>query len=131
MCLDVDFEGNVLREATPTARKAHKCDECDRTIEPGEKYRLYVVVSWDSGFEQWTMCAHCWGTIELGAALTGCPKNWFWGMIHDLGDSDGGYVGDILTHDLTVSQRMAMLRTVVGRRQKWRDRHGALLPVPA
>ncbi|WP_427501345.1 hypothetical protein ACQE3E_06490 [Methylomonas sp. MED-D] len=39
------------------ARKAHRCDECCRTIQPGERYE-YVFGVWDRP-EQFRTCQHC------------------------------------------------------------------------
>lgn len=130
MCLDVDAEITVLRDATPKARKPHSCSECARTIEPGERYWLSVVINWGYGndLEEWRMCANCWATIVLGTQLTGCPRNWWWDKIHDLDPDDGGFVGDILHHPgLTRANRLSMLRTVAGRRRQWQHRDGTLM----
>lgn len=135
MCLydDGDDYGiTLVQRGERKARTEHKCSECSRVIDAGERYQYWVTVGGDMG--GWTttkMCAHCWGTIELGAALTGCPKYWYWDMVHDLSPDDGGFVGDILgNHDLDQADRYKVLRTVVGRRCRWRNRRGDLLPVP-
>lgn len=132
MCLDVEVEGELLDSGTRRARKEHRCDECKRAIEPGETYRFWTVKDWDSsGVGTSKMCAHCYATIELGAALTGCPKCWFWDMVHDLDPENGGFVGDIIVnHTLPKPAHLAMLRTVIGRRKGWRRKDGTLLPLP-
>lgn len=133
MCLDVDCEYDMIRDPIwRTARKEHTCDECRRTIEPRERYWTYVSKEWGADhLDTWRMCAHCRGTIDLGAALTGCPKSYFWDQVHSLEADDGGFVGDIIVnHDLTDAEKFKMLRTVVGRRKQWRRRDGSLLPLP-
>lgn len=130
MCLDVYSECTTIRDSSPRARKPHKCTECSRTIEPGERYRLWVVIEWgySGDLVEWRMCTHCWATIVLGCSLTGCPRNWWWSLVHDLSPDDGGFVGDILAHDdLRRADRLRMYRTVVGRRSKWRHRDGSLM----
>jgi len=132
MCLDVDVEHDLIRAADPKARKPWQCEECNRTIEPGERYHLEVVAPWGEGrIAEYRLCVHCDGTLNLGVAFTGCPKSWYFGFIHDLNEEAASFVADILRHDLTGSQRISMLRTVVGRRRLWRRADGSLLPVPA
>lgn len=135
MCLYVENEDTLLSSGTRRARIAHKCDECRRTIDPGETYRYWTSISAEGdGIGTQKMCAHCWNTIELGAAFTGCPKAWWWEQIHDLSAYDeGGFVADILRNEehttLTTSQKRAMIRCVRGYRRRWRDKHGNLLPL--
>lgn len=45
-------------EATPVARIAHECNDCGRTIRPGERYHRGAGMD---GFTAWTWkeCAHC------------------------------------------------------------------------
>ena len=137
MCLydDGDSYGFVsMGSGERRARVEHKCLECRGVIDPGERYRYWTAIDTEAG--GWItnkMCAHCWGTIELGAALTGCHKYWYWEYVHDL-DVEMGFVGNCLGdegHDLRPADRYRLLRTVVGRRQQWCRRSGELLPVPA
>lgn len=131
MCLDVEIDHVELSSGERRARKAHTCDECNRSIEPGERYQFWSVIEEDGVLRTWKMCAHCHATIEVGAALTGCDRSWFWGEVHNLDPDSGGFVGDILVnHDLTIGEKRRVMRCVLGRRKGWRDRHGALLPVP-
>lgn len=134
MCLYVDTDDywTHLDSGEHRARVEHKCNECSRVIDPAETYQYWTGLS-DGDFVMSKMCAHCWGTIELGSKLTGCPKNWFWSFIHDL-DPEMGFVGNCLGdegHDLGQADRYRLLRTVIGRRRKWRTRSGDLLPIPA
>lgn len=39
-------------------RKPHRCDECKRTIEPGESYER-IVGKWEGDFETWIFCDEC------------------------------------------------------------------------
>lgn len=133
MCLDVECEYDLIGDPTwRTARKPHRCDECSRTVDVGERYWHYAYKEWGaSTVDDARLCAHCRMTIELGAALTGCPMSWWFGSVHSLEGDEGGFVGDILVnHDLATRDRYRMLRTVVGRHKQWRRRDGSLLPVP-
>lgn len=47
-----------LRESTPTARKAHRCDWCYGTIQPGEKYRRSTNI-YDDHLYDWVACVAC------------------------------------------------------------------------
>ncbi len=48
----------------PVARKAHRCDDCNRTIELGETYRYSKGLSEDGDFGVWKDCAHCLAFLE-------------------------------------------------------------------
>lgn len=134
MCIYVENEMvTYLGDGERKARKEHCCHECKRTIDSGERYRFWTYVDLDmGGIETDKMCSHCWNTIELGAAFTGCPKAWYWGEIHKLRDphGDGSFVADILgEHALTVAQQRVMVRCVRDFRRTWRGPDGALLPL--
>lgn len=45
-------------EYFPTARKEHKCCECQRTIKPGERYQLYSGV-WEGAGMSFKTCREC------------------------------------------------------------------------
>jgi hypothetical protein len=40
------------------ARKAHRCDECRRTIAVGESYLISTGL-WEQGWDKFYTCAHC------------------------------------------------------------------------
>lgn len=42
----------------PTARNAHRCDECRRAITPGERYSRTAAV-WEGDFFTNVACLHC------------------------------------------------------------------------
>src|SRR5690606_37845746 len=69
MCLWVDVDYTELDSGERRARKPHKCDECFRTIDPGERYQYWTIAQ-DGTVETQRMCAHCWNTIILGSAFT-------------------------------------------------------------
>jgi hypothetical protein len=133
MCIYVENEEwTYLSSGERRARVSHKCEECDRTIDPGEPYRYWTGIDEAMGqIVTQKMCQHCWNTIDLGAEFTGCPRNWYWSVVHDLSARDeGGFVADILyEHDLTISQKRAMVRCLRGYRRRWRDGHGNVLPL--
>ena len=53
------FEPDLHRELWPKARKRHKCCECRKTIQPGEKYQL-IEGLWDGDcWDRFKTCAEC------------------------------------------------------------------------
>jgi len=54
----VDDYCRTLREEQPTARKQHKCNECRRTIEAGEKYNREVSL-YDGDISTYKTCLDC------------------------------------------------------------------------
>lgn len=65
-CVYVDFDGywecssSVMRKA----RKEHKCSECGRTIERGEKYN-YFSGKWEGSFDDSKTCVDCLSVIKV------------------------------------------------------------------
>jgi hypothetical protein len=59
--------GQILDDSIRRARKPRRCEECGRTIEPGEKYRRFVyVASRGDPLEDTATCPTC---SALGTAL--------------------------------------------------------------
>jgi hypothetical protein len=55
------FDGDrpeMYVETVVTARKAHKCYECEREIQPSEKYER-VAGKWDGEMGSYTFCLAC------------------------------------------------------------------------
>lgn len=136
MCLyiDDDGDGTFLGEGIRKARKEHVCMECGRFIEPGEDYRYW---SWvDGGYAHTSkMCGHCQAAIDLGHALTGCPKQWNATLLYDR-DPEMGYLANCAWReehpDLQGRDRIALLRALVaGGRRGWRWPDGTLMEPPA
>ena len=49
---------SAFSETNPTARKPHRCYECGRRIEAGEKYsRVWGI--WDGRMDTHGTCSHC------------------------------------------------------------------------
>lgn len=107
-----------IRHARPTARKAHKCDECGRTIAPPEIYRLHVFVE-EGRFDRSITCAHCgvaqdWLSAECGGYL-----------YHGVAD-------DIQEHVEERHYGLDLARLAIGIKRQWRRlRSDSLMPVPA
>lgn len=117
------------RSAHLIARKAHRCDECGRTIDPGERY-LRAVGKAEGDLSTLKTCAHGeaagkWLAIVCG----GWPSE---GLAEDLCDHwDDSF--HVIYKDGTrtsIEYRSFWLgRAVAGIGRQWRRRDGSLLPV--
>lgn len=47
------------KTTSPVARKVHVCDQCDRTINPGERYHRFEQVSDYDGIGTQKVCDQC------------------------------------------------------------------------
>lgn len=72
---------NRLREATPTARKSHKCDWCYATIQPGEQYHRSTNI-YDDHIYDWVACLACDSL---------CPVVWDWAYRPDEGIGEDSF----------------------------------------
>lgn len=98
-----------------TARAAHECDPCQRTIDPGEKYRSQFGVYDGSGY-RFKQCAHCekvwsiWEPQDMDAQI-----------------SQGGYDDwQVNAYGTSVSE----LRAIICFRRQCRRKDGSLYPLP-
>lgn len=111
MCLieSDDLDGwQLLRDVMRTARKEHKCDECGRTIEPGETYRYACGVS----YEDWCSdkcCTHC--QMAQKWLMRQCRGYLFRSVLIDL----EGHLGEPIER----GYRARLCRLVVGMRRQW------------
>lgn len=116
MCMieHADCGPTVFRESQRRARKAHKCGECRRVIEPGEIYR-YDTGIWDGEWGQHVACRHC--AVAMDWLSREC---------------DGYLYGEVLA-DIEEHYRegygITLGRMAVNMRRKW-VRRGVLLPTP-
>ena len=109
-------EGGNFPAVTRTARKPHRCDECGRTIEPGEQYKIGAGI-YDRSAWHAKQCRHCvaattWLQAECGGFLHNAVRE------------------DLEEHWSEVLPRSLWLgRAIVGMRRRWRRRDGTLLAV--
>ena len=117
MCMIEDSDGYcvVLSNSVFTARKEHRCTECRRKIQVGERYRRETTV-FDHSRSGWKTCVHCqrvrdWLTAECGG--------WVWGCIEeDIREhADNGY-------------GMGVKIMAVGMARNWTRKDGRLWPLP-
>lgn len=69
------------RTEVKAARKEHKCEECRRTIRPGESYEL-VFGMWEGEARMYKTCGHCLALREWVKAHVPCFC-WAHGNIRD------------------------------------------------
>jgi hypothetical protein len=123
MCM-VDYGDGwkVFRAEQRTARKEYRCYECNRVIEPGERYEFATGITND-GYDKWSVmhtCAHC----QAG------PCRWLNRVCG--GYLYGGVYEDLDEHRFEPDVRdMALYRALIGMKRKWRKRDGTLMAVPA
>jgi len=119
MCMIDDAEpSEFYSERRPVAKKNHTCDECGRTILPGEKY--YSSSGKHEGYFCYSkMCAHC----EIGANLliTHCGGFVWEGVLDDLVE----HIHESLPWSRTAA------KIVVAARRKWqRFDNSGLMTLP-
>lgn len=106
-----EFENKLL-----TARKAHQCCECRRTIQAGETYHLFVGV-WEREIDRFKTCQHCRVACE-----------WLQAECH-------GYLferaeEDIREHCQEGQYAMDLFRVAVGMKKQWTKKNGELMALP-
>lgn len=77
---DADDGPTVYRTSTPTARRAHRCDECKGVIQPGERYTTAFGI-WEDGGATFKTCGDCTGLMQWAKAHVPCIC-WAHGLIH-------------------------------------------------
>lgn len=120
MCLVDESDGPVITigaDERPRAKRQHRCSECRRTIDPGERYLRERYVA-DGVFRVHKTCAHCevaraWLQDECGG--------WLYGGVEE----------DIRQHCEDGSgYSMSLYRIAVGMDWRWHTPRGRLLPIP-
>ncbi|MGO1629651.1 hypothetical protein [Agrococcus casei] len=107
----------------PRARVPHRCEQCFRTIDPGEVYARVAASSY-SDFFTGVACAHCHITqLAIGDRDDWFREASFWGGLPEYGRFAEAALDD--------ADVVALLRLEVGYRRQWRRRDGSLMPLPA
>ena len=103
------------------ARKTHRCDECGRTIEVGERYR-YCVLKYDGDISAHHTCRHCTDAEDW---LRKACHGWVFGAVEeDLANhlEYGPWSADEERQAIRPSRPA---RLVVAMRRKWQRFDGA------
>lgn len=119
-----DFATTIARRA----RKPHRCEECFRTIHPGETYHR-TAGSWEGDFFTVKACAHCCAFRKhIDRADDGYNESYFGGAGAWV---DNGYYATCDLPGTTWAQRLGLYRMARHFQDRWRDGEGQLRPVPA
>ena len=111
-----DGEYEHLSEGSPVARKPHRCDDCGRTIRPGERYH-WSRWAVEGSVVQETQCRHCRAAASW---LTDRCGGWLWPAVGE----------DLFEHWDAGCDDHELLRLIVGWRKDWTRRDGTLMPEP-
>lgn len=102
----------------PKARTSHQCEECGRTIDPGERYERTAAV-WEGDFFTNIACQHCAVARVLVDEVDGYYNEGYYGglstWISDLSDD--------YSNDWVPNVRDGFYA-------RWRDASGELWPLP-
>jgi hypothetical protein len=105
----------VIADEHPTARIAHTCQMCGRTIQPGEVYRRQRNI-WDGTDPYvWKECAHCEALLKVGTF-----DDYWW---------DEGVNEDTIRE--WEPPTITDMRWKVQWLRRWARRDGSLYPIPA
>jgi len=118
---------NFASTTARVARKTHVCEECFRTIHPGETYHR-TAGSWEGDFFTNRACAHCnVFRKHIDAADSNYNEGYFGGAGEWVAN---GYFGASDLPGTSVEQRLGLYRMARHFRDHWRDGAGHLRPVP-
>ena len=117
MCMidGADSSYRVWNRKVVKARKAHKCDECGRDIQPGSFYEFVTGLGDEGHWDTWHTCDHCRVACEWLAENCG-------GFLHSAVREDiEEHVDEYYEHS-----RMArgLQRIAVGMRRGWKIGYG-------
>ena len=122
MCMidTCDDYARVFTKVERTARVEHKCGECGRKIEPGERYEAFRALSaTDDYWWSTKTCEHCLAAREW---LTEICGGFVYHGVHE--DLENHWEEDVLY------RTMALGRVLVGIKYRWRWK-GRLMQVPS
>lgn len=104
----------VLTDKMVTARKQHKCCECNRIIEVGEKYRYEAFIGDDFCIHK--TCRHC-SPVRILAMDIDSEGMFFYGMIQE-------QLCDSSLADDPAQWRVRL--AIAGMRRKWKRKDGKM-----
>lgn len=77
-----DYEApEFYKVQSRVARKPHRCGECGRKIQPGERY-THCAGKWEGVFTAHHRCSHCDAVCEALDERIPCYC-WYWGGLYE------------------------------------------------
>lgn len=103
---------DFVHDEQRTARKTHRCYECDRAIHPGERYHILTGL-YDGRWSTERTCKHCaaagvWMQRVCGGYLT------------------GGLLEELVEHWHEGYRSIGLGRLIAGIRHRWHDGRDAV-----
>ena len=105
---------SFFQERHVRARKVHRCCECGRAIQPGERYQKVIGV-WDGRFDQFCRCSHCEAVAAKFNELP-CFCDSFRGLYEVINE---GYLCDL--REAETGDWMAALRLIAAAKRARRE----------
>lgn len=119
MCMYDDGEGyTVSQRAERKARKPHRCDECGRTILPGERYEALTGL-YEGSWCYTKVCLHCLAARRWLSKVCG-------GWMDEAVEMD---LQEHVTGEEQYIRSSALVRLYRWMLADWRDREGNLRPI--
>ena len=120
-----DYDGpEWIRKTQQAARKQHRCGECGRCIQPGERY-VKAVGMWEGLISTHRRCSHCEAVWKALDDRLPCYC-WYWGGLYE----DEGlpeYLDDLRRAE--TGDYMAVMRLIVAAKRAkcsgWRAERAA------
>jgi hypothetical protein len=109
-----------FREVTPRAVFKHKCSECGRVIQKGERYKR-ILGKWDGHFSTFNRCHHCDSVATELAARIPCYCDMYGGLWD--GDRLLDYMADL--REAGTGDYFAVGRLMVAARRAMREGRSA------
>ena len=86
-----DYEApSICHEATPIARKNHRCTECGRAILKGDRYE-YTWGIWGGDAQEFKTCQRCIALRDFVKAHVPCLCDVLGGLIEECMETARGY----------------------------------------
>lgn len=93
MCFIADGIADIYRTKPTIARKNHRCNECGRTVKPGEQYLYHFQVYEGEALTRRVCrgCAYVRQLIHDAAISAGCAEHESWPLFGNLYDDIQDY----------------------------------------
>lgn len=121
MCMADYGDGGWLRHrlTTPVANKVHRCGECGRDIQPGERYERDEGLMGYDGDARGYCAKTCENCVAARSWLERVCRGWIYEMVYE----------DLREHwdDGWDLRSLWLGRALVGMRNRWKRRDGTLM----